>query len=1385
MSNQESSDFPLNPLSFKGVFSTHMRIKGHSEFNHMYNTVHHVKYLGLGTYQAQLPDILNAVLVKMGSDADGHRAETYSLKRMKSGEAMWGKSLARSVNHTKEATSGQQLELIGIKEIEAITDEAGWVGAGKHREASLHYTEPFRKQHTKLAIMTIQNWANLMKSSLIRPDHETYSRVILAGTGTITDSTDMWAAKMISAVQVVIYNAVKQLSGQAFADNWAKKLMKYASVLNNFAFHSNHSPSLVTVPNLFERVIVHPSGISDISSTAVKTLTGNLLHVVLSNRSMLADLEALMASGFKLMNGLLDFRTYSSRKESLGGVDVLVLFEKNLQSTIMETNSAAMRPVNFARIDFEHEIVGSDSTIYKAFLDSISPSMLRDNQNKAAIMNEDVQGASKRHSGELQLAEQSRKVITGSEAPFELARKVMVGEQTMDDFLTEKILNGTLGHELEEAFRRTEEGDGTFIDVAAILLRTNPSLSIDREAWTVGGVIRDAFVGQEMKGQVHTIHKPEIVQDLYAHKPIEHAALVTALAFATEFPEPEYEYHLLEGSGLDSLWGVHVTETGDFAYEPELTIKADLGQELPVYLYDSDQVIEASLGETDEGESVFRFSEAPMLGELSTELQLFKNIEDLPVTGELAHMEQELVYIRESDPWAVKVVDSPSKVDGELQIAVFAYAQSPVSFRRRPNLVPDDPEYPKFEHICDHYVCEDWLQVPLRDFNYDTGLEFYDPLTFRPHYPTGEADADGNPYILAPYSILNEPLSQGADVGGKELMAINPCNLYDVIQYIIKVYDYMRAKFIASSPIDVMSRMMNMLYDEILKLVNDWEETKAYSPDELWRIYRFVRWFAIGVTNRFYRLKLVYDYTAYTESFDGSYSDRLVVDGGAIRFVNGYGSVLDAHPQSKSDVNVVETVFEVPAGKSSILSFDLGNVVPDRPDKLEFAGIVMKEDFSGSPVGYKVKGTGWVPVKHLSGYALAVENPAQARTYGTDVISIPNDLRGVSIGFDYSLDTNLDSKLVLIRDGASVPIWTSEGKPKLGRAAASNVAPGDYRIQVNVPQPEGSGMTKLTFSSENIQAYWRKAGYQAWEVEGNYIYVDDNTPFAFAINEQWIQDTDYVLEAELTTREVANYPYGYEDWIGLIFNYKDDRNYYAVGLVTETNYDFNHRCGVWKVVDGVGIPSESVAPKWKFSNPNLDVKFDKWRKLRVEVNGNRFKVYVDGVLQVDANDPYAWGGGASGLATYSNPYSSWRFVSYTGKPRFDCHIDNVIVDASHRLVPVPSPAYSIKFSIDGAAIIEDFSEKAKRSYTFPILKGRHRARWEFHKRTEYSEYADDASFIDNLSVTNVLVSGARVEEEFIGCGGHMGAKLLIENLLEYYRRHHEACKGRRDMWIIE
>lgn len=738
----------------------------------------------------------------------------------------------------------------------------------------------------------------------------------------------------------------------------------------------------------------------------------------------------------------------------------------------------------------------------------------------------------------------------------------------------------------------------------------------------------------------------------------------------------------------------------------------------------------------------------------------------------------------------VKLFPDVGMEDTDYDIAVLSCSGPPdLKYRRRPDLEPDpEPEDPLFEWVCtEGYVCDDWLIVPLKDFNFENpDMDgFYDPVTWEPYFPTGHTDDNGDPYVLPPYSVLNEPISNGADVGGKEPMAINPCNLYSFIEYIVKIYDAYKTRFQGSTPIDTISRVMNMLYEQVEKLVAEWDESKEYTPDELWRIYRFIRWMALGITNRFYRVKIVYTYGDFVEQFEVyPFSELIRTEGSSRKYVPGYGWVLEGHPVVQTEQNKAYLDFELPKKtRSSTISFEVGNVVPDRPPEILPGGILFSENFEGLPDNFKIKGDGWVPVPTQGGTGLGVENPARVKTYRTNTFNVPTNAQTPAIQFTYGIDTNMETNLLLKRTDGTV-VWRSVGVTQYSNIRLNNVAPGDYYFEVRVPQAEGNNMAEILFSAQQIQTEWRKVGYQTqWVVEGNVIYEDENTPeIAMVINPQWVQDSEYEFEVEFKTEDIPE-NYGLIDWIGVVLNYRDPNNYYAFG--TWSHLDPQNPGGLLKVVNGQQQGSP-WSPTWTI-NPDFRFQLGRWHKLRAVVRGNRFTIYIDGRQYLNVTDPSGWGHGASGLMAFSNPKSSFRNAKYRGKPRFDAYIDNVIVDAPAIVIPVEKPKYAIDFYLDNDSVprVKDYSAETKRAYSFPILEGEHEAKWVFKKiGTETSE-SQDASFVDNIVVKGMKVVGAEVVEEFIGCGGHMAVKLLIENLLEYYRRHHQGCKGERNIWIIE
>jgi hypothetical protein len=494
--------------------------------------------------------------------------------------------------------------------------------------------------------------------------------------------------------------------------------------------------------------------------------------------------------------------------------------------------------------------------------------------------------------------------------------------------------------------------------------------------------------------------------------------------------------------------------------------------------------------------------------------------------------------------------------------------------------------------------------------------------------------------------------------------------------------------------------------------------------------------------------------------------------------------VYDGHPMLESQQNTAEIGFKVPQSTgSSVVSFDIGNIVDTRPS-VNQSQTFIDEDFSGDPAHYKIVGDGWVS-READWYGIAVEEPAQQRTYSTTTFTVPASLVGqADLTFAYGLDTNLDTKLRLMNGATEV--WHSDISNSAGYHAVDlQVGAGTYHWEVNVPQAITNQQVPISFSTQQIHDQWKQTGsYDDWTVSGDTIYATQNTgSTALVINPAWMNDSSYIIEAEFMT---SGGPSGQEDFIGLVFNYKDDFNYYLAGMWARTStWMVGNYSGVWKIDRGRGkIDNFNQSPTWPCPIPQR-WDFNVWYKLHIEVNGTHVKVLLNGQPFVEFDDYSGWTG-ASGLAAFSNPYSTFRNVKYYSVPRFRCMVDDIKATGTVS-VAQDAPSYSIDFFLDDTNTprISAYSNNAKQTFSFPILVGEHKAKWVFKKQGSQPSVDGDVSFVDNILIKKVKVTGCHTQEEFIGCGGHFAVKWLIDNLLEYYKRHHQACKGRRDIWIIE
>jgi 3-keto-disaccharide hydrolase len=104
---------------------------------------------------------------------------------------------------------------------------------------------------------------------------------------------------------------------------------------------------------------------------------------------------------------------------------------------------------------------------------------------------------------------------------------------------------------------------------------------------------------------------------------------------------------------------------------------------------------------------------------------------------------------------------------------------------------------------------------------------------------------------------------------------------------------------------------------------------------------------------------------------------------------------------------------------------------------------------------------------------------------------------------------------------------------------------------------------------------------------------------------------------------------------GLIFRVKDANNYYIVRAnALEDNYRLYH------VVNGRRI---------QFAGSNFKVSPGEWHELRVEVTGNKFICYYDGVKKIEATDETFKDAGKIGLWTKADSVTYFDDLRVTAK----------------------------------------------------------------------------------------------------------------------------------------
>ncbi|QNR70417.1 hypothetical protein IAQ67_29125 (plasmid) [Paenibacillus peoriae] len=1326
MATSESNPQPSSPLNllYKGVFSTRIGSNSKSKVGQYLDKLYQIKFLGIGTLDgAVMPGIVDAVMVRLTS-VDG-LSQTYTATRKeKKNESIVLEELAGKAEEKKAVVSGSKLATKPKDLPSNVLDSYSKAKNIREAEIDVGVAADQIREFDQLLYVLSQAVLRQVQDT----DEELYKRLDQIKDGLADDETLDGKRHVRESISEHIDLVLqKALEGQT--DN----LQESTKPADEGGFlPENQAYSLIRDVLLEKGFDAH----------------------YMENKQAKVDEEIQLRKGAEGETG----SSMNMDDAVVREIDVLQTLEfqeetKNY-AEVLSTSQGGKR-LN-AEIKYEHDLVAEDSREYQAVLDALRAGfdeLLYGKAPEEGVAGEDI----------LALAQGNRKAVASDDQvifdrPIQTADLIdyLTGNESINsrEGLTYSFVGAVKGSKVTH-HSREEEVIGNKLIITNTYV--NNEYALGKIAPWKGHVLDSEH------GEMSDLENSTLVYD----PPIE---LLGEWVENKNPIVPAYDTELITAAVVDS----------------EQTVTVDIPQELWGEYSDPDSTV------------LTPDSHLNVWGELTSQEVAMSFALDTELWGDMDGQEQQL-----SPELPIEVTGSITSGDSTFtdydtesyEIAVLGCSDNRLTFRRRPDLKPDPkPEDPLFEWVCtEGYVCDDWLIVPLKDFNFENpDMEgFYDPVTLKPYFPTGKTDANGDPYVLPPYSILNEPLSNGVEVGGQHPMSIDPCNLYSFIEYIVKIYDAYKSRFRASTPIDSVSRVMNMLYDQVLKLISEWDKTKGYGIDELWRIYRFIRWIALGITNRFYRIKLVYTYGDFVEQFEAyPFSESITTEGAIRKNVQTYGYVLEGHPIQASTENKASIEFKVPQKThSTTISFELGNNTPDRPDNVKPGGIMFQENFEGA--AYQINGTGWVPVMTQAGTSLGIEHPAQARTYKTNTFAVLESYNRPHIKFNYGFDTNLETVLTL-RKSNETAVWTSPSSADYSFADVT-VSTGEYYFEVTVPQPEGVGQTELSFTAQNIQDGWLKVGEQTlWEVKNNTIYEVANTgAIAMVINQQWKKDIKYTFEGEFMT---SGGPTGLEDWIGFIFNYRDPSNYYAVGSYGATSPYLNAgtKSGVWKITNGQNNPYENVVPTWKIQNGNFTWDFNVWYKIKVEVDGNNFKVYLGkagSTLQqvLSVTDSAGWGYGGSGLAAYSNPYSTFRNIKYYSEPRFNAFIDNVVVTADSLQVPVKKPKYLIDFYLEDEKKprIANYSADGKRAFSFPILSGEHKGRWVFKKQGQESSIALDASFIDNIVIRGIKPVKVDVEEELIGCGGHLAVKLLIENLLEYYRRHHQGCKGDRNIWIIE
>ncbi|MGV8121561.1 MAG: hypothetical protein AB2L14_17515 [Candidatus Xenobiia bacterium LiM19] len=190
---------------------------------------------------------------------------------------------------------------------------------------------------------------------------------------------------------------------------------------------------------------------------------------------------------------------------------------------------------------------------------------------------------------------------------------------------------------------------------------------------------------------------------------------------------------------------------------------------------------------------------------------------------------------------------------------------------------------------------------------------------------------------------------------------------------------------------------------------------------------------------------------------------------------------------------------------------------------------------------------------------------------------------------------------------------------------------------------------------ESVSGNWNQVMGENFEIKnGSYdigrMGQSGGEHRTFAGNTDW---TDYVVETKATLKSPQN---STSNGYGIYFRATNVKSVNAYIFQYDPGYD-NSRGGSFifrKVINGAEqSPFARVlrnsTPEFAEKEGKMDWWYNKERKVRLEITGNRFVAYVDEIKVLDATDmSNQFPNGETGLRTWSSAYAQFEELTVTG-----------------------------------------------------------------------------------------------------------------------------------------